>query len=150
MPEVMTFWNLQPVFNSNRKGEKIQNYISWFYQKIFISKHQNKAEFKNLDDSQVLSSDFPGLGTSLTSAASAASLASTTSTAQFHQRTSWNWWLEHSWHQNDQYWSLYVEWIIKNPIIHWYLISFLSEAVEASLCFLNTGCKCKNVITSGI
>ena len=28
---------------------------------IFISKHQNKAEFKSLDDSEVLSSDFPGL-----------------------------------------------------------------------------------------
>ena len=30
------------------------------------------------------------------------------------------------------YWSLFMEWIIKNPIFHWYLIPFLSEAVEAS------------------
>ena len=30
--------------------------------KIFFSKHQNKAEFKNLDDSKVLSSDFPFCG----------------------------------------------------------------------------------------
>jgi hypothetical protein len=29
--------------------------------KLFFSKHQNKAEFKNLDDSEVLSSDFPVL-----------------------------------------------------------------------------------------
>ena len=31
--------------------------------KILFSKHQNKAEFKNLDDSEVLSSDFTGLKT---------------------------------------------------------------------------------------
>ena len=41
-------------------------------------KHQYKAEFKNLDDSEVLSSDSLGLGTS------AASLASTASKALFH------------------------------------------------------------------
>jgi hypothetical protein len=29
--------------------------------KHFFSKHQNKAEFKNLDDSEVFSSDFPDL-----------------------------------------------------------------------------------------
>ena len=50
-------------------------------------KHQNKAEFKNLDDSEVLSSDFSGLKTSaasLTSSASATSTASTASKALFH------------------------------------------------------------------
>ena len=30
-------------------------------QKIFFSKHKNKAEFKCLDDSEVLSSDFQAL-----------------------------------------------------------------------------------------
>ena len=39
-------------------------------QKNIFSKHQNKAEFKNLDDSEVLSNDFLGLR------ASAASLTS--------------------------------------------------------------------------
>ena len=56
---------------------------------IFFSKHKNKAEFKCLDDSEVLSSGFPGLKTSaasMTSAASTASMASMTSTASFHQK----------------------------------------------------------------
>jgi len=44
---------------SNRKGARFQYDISWFYQNNIFSKHQNKAEFKNLDDSEVLSSDFP-------------------------------------------------------------------------------------------
>jgi hypothetical protein len=34
--------------------------------KNISSKHQNKAEFKNLDDNEVLDIDFPGLGTSAT------------------------------------------------------------------------------------
>ena len=54
-----------------------------------FSKLQNKAEFKNLDDSAVISSDFPGLRTfaaSITSTASTTSVASVTSTASFHQK----------------------------------------------------------------
>ena len=50
---------------------------------------KNKVVFKNLDDSGVLSSDFPGPRTSaasLTSSASATSLASTASKALFHQK----------------------------------------------------------------
>ena len=47
------------------------------------SKHQNKAEFKNLDDFEVPSCDFPGLRTS---AASTTSMASMTLTASFHQK----------------------------------------------------------------
>ena len=60
-----------------------------YTQKLFFSKHKNKAEFKCLDDSEVLSSDFPGLKTSaasMTSVASTASMASMTSTASFHQK----------------------------------------------------------------
>ncbi len=58
-------------------------------QKNFFSKHENKAVFKCLDDSEVLSSDFPALKTSETlmaSVASVASMASMTSTASFHQK----------------------------------------------------------------
>ena len=49
-------------------------------QKLFCSKHKNKAKFKCLDHSEVLSSDFPGLKIS------AASMASMTLTASFHQK----------------------------------------------------------------
>ena len=54
----------------------------------------------------VLSSDFLGLRKSAASLASstfAASLASTTSTTQLYHSTSWSWWFDHPWHQNDQY-----------------------------------------------
>ena len=57
--------------------------------KNIFSKHQNKAEFKNLDDSEVPICDFPGLRTSvatMTSTASTTSMASMTSTASFHQK----------------------------------------------------------------
>jgi hypothetical protein len=47
-------------------------------KKLFFPKYQNKVEFKNLDDYEVLSSDFPDLRTS---AVSMTSTASTTSMA---------------------------------------------------------------------
>ena len=53
---------------------------------IFVSKHQNKAEFENLVNSEVLSSNFSGLRTSaasVTSTASTTSVASMTSTPHF-------------------------------------------------------------------
>jgi hypothetical protein len=56
-----------------------------------FSKHQNKAEIQNLDDSEVIINDFPDIRTSAastTSSASAASMASTTSEGLFYQRTS--------------------------------------------------------------
>jgi hypothetical protein len=56
-----------------------------------FSKHQNKVEIQNLDNFEVLISDFPGIRTSAastTSSASTASMASTISKALFHQRTS--------------------------------------------------------------
>ena len=62
-------------------------------------------------------------------------MASLTSKILFHQRTSWSWWLDHPWDQNDQTWSFFVEWIIKNSFFYWYLIPLLSEAVEASWCY---------------
>jgi hypothetical protein len=50
-----------------------------------LSKHKIKADFKCLDDSEVLTSDCPGLKTSAASMTSVASTASMTSTASFHQ-----------------------------------------------------------------
>jgi hypothetical protein len=58
-------------------------------KKYLFSKHQNKAKFRNLDDSAVISSDFSGLRTfaaSMTSTTSTTSVASMTSTASFHQK----------------------------------------------------------------
>jgi hypothetical protein len=55
----------------------------------FFPKYQYKVEFKNLDDYEVLSSDFPGLRTSavsMTSTASTTSITSMTFTASFHQK----------------------------------------------------------------
>ena len=42
--------------------------------------------------------------------------------ASFHQKKYWSWLLDHPWHPNDKYWSLFVERIIKNPIFTniWY------------------------------
>ena len=58
-------------------------------QNFFFSKHTNEAKYNDMDDSEVLSSDFPGLRTSaasMTSTASTTSMASMTSTDSFHQR----------------------------------------------------------------
>ena len=58
-------------------------------KKLSVSKHPCKAEFKNLDDAEVLNSDFPGLKTSASSmalTASTTSVASMTSTVSFHQK----------------------------------------------------------------
>ena len=53
-------------------------------KKVFFSKRENKAEFKCLDDSEVLSSGFSGLKISAASMTSAASVASMTLRASFH------------------------------------------------------------------
>jgi hypothetical protein len=58
-----------------------------------IFKTSNKSEFRNLVDSVVISSNFPGLRTfaaSMTSTASTTSVASMTSTASFHQKNYWS------------------------------------------------------------
>jgi hypothetical protein len=54
--------------------------------KNIFSKHQNKAEFKILDDFEVASSDFSGLRTSAAPMTSTASMASMTSMASIHQK----------------------------------------------------------------
>ena len=79
-------WPQQP---PTEKVHKLKNDISSFHQKKCFSKHQNKSKFNNLDDSGVLSSDFPGLRisvASMTSTASTASVASMTSTASFQKK----------------------------------------------------------------
>ena len=66
--------------------EKVLKFNMIFHDsnpKNVFSEHKNKTEIKCLDDSEILSSDFPGFKTS---AASTALMASVTSTASFHQR----------------------------------------------------------------
>ena len=72
--------------------EKVLKFHMIFHDstsKNCFSKQKNEAEFKCLDDSEVFSSDFPGLKTSaasMTSVASTASMASMTSKTSFHQK----------------------------------------------------------------
>ena len=79
-------WPQQPL------TEKVIKFNMIFYNstpKNFFLKDKYKADFKCLDDSEVLSNDFSGLKTSaasMTSVASTASMASMTSTALFHQK----------------------------------------------------------------
>ena len=78
-------WPQQPL---TEKVLKFNMILHDSTRKKVFSKHKIKAESKCLDDSEVLSSKFPGLKTSaasMTSVASTASMASMTSTAQFHQ-----------------------------------------------------------------
>ena len=112
---------------------------------IFFSKHENKIifalqvnEFKIQDDSKVLSSNFQGLKNfcSLIDLSSLCNLTGLNSIySPIFPKSSWSWWFDHQWHQNDQYQTFCVEWIIKNPNFYWYMVLFLSEAVEASLCY---------------
>ena len=145
-------WHRLASTASDRKSAKIQHDISWFKQKKIFSKHQNEAEFKNLDDSLDLSNDFPGLRTSavsMTSTASMTSVASMTSTASIHQKICWSWWLDHPWHPNDQYQSLFVEWILKILIFYWYLIPLCWRLLRpANVTFSKTNHWNANVQTS--
>ena len=93
------FWPHLASMASDRKGAKIQHEFSWFCQNIFFSKHQNKVilvlkllnsrTWKTLKSTVVI---FQALETS------------PASKAQFPQKTSWSWWSDHHWHQNDHYW----------------------------------------------
>jgi hypothetical protein len=58
-------WHILASTASDRKSAKIHHDISWFYQKKFYSKDQNKAEFKNLENFEVLT--FEALETSAAS-----------------------------------------------------------------------------------
>ena len=122
-------------------------------KKIFFPKHQNKAEFKYLDDSEVLNSDFPDLRTS---AASVTSAASTTSVASMT-------FTPHSIKNKILILmvgsSLAPKWPILVPFYRMYhqksnfsliLAPFLSEAVEASRCYFFENwlmkVKCSNLL----
>ena len=82
-----------------------------------FSKHLNKIIFvlKLMSSRSRMTSKFlvvifqalENYAASLTSAASATSLASLASTALFPQKTSWSWWFDHKWHQNNQYWFFF-------------------------------------------
>ena len=92
-----TYQNLsEPIQTNLNQSEpptkKVVNFNMIFHESnksIYFSKHQNKAEYKNLDDSKVLCSDFSDLKTSaasMTSTASTTSMASMTFTASFCQK----------------------------------------------------------------
>ena len=96
-----------------------------FCQLFFFSKHQNKVLkllnsriWKPLKSSVVIFQALETSSASWTSAPSATSVASTASKGQFPQEKVWSWLSDHHWHQNNQYWSFFVEWIAKNPIFH--------------------------------
>ena len=110
---------------SNRKDAKFNMIFHDSTQKNFFSKHGNKAEFKCLNDSEVLSFDFPGLKTS------AASMTSVASTASYNQKTLWAWCCYYPGNENDLSWSPNVEWLIKTPLFYGFWALFLLEAVEA-------------------
>ena len=149
----LKFWVSLTSFQKSNIGwpqqpptEKVLNFNMIFHDSVNFfssSKHESEAHFKNLNDSEVLSSDFPCLKTSaasITSTASTTSVASMTSTATFHQKFYLSWWLDHSYTPNDQYQSPFEEWIIKNSIFHWYLIPFCRRLLRpAYATFLKTG-----------
>jgi hypothetical protein len=76
-------WPQQP---SEKKVLKFNIIFPDSAKTFFFSKYQNKAEFEILDDSEVLSSDFPGLRTYSASTTSTASVASMAITASFHPK----------------------------------------------------------------
>ena len=76
-------WHQQPLI---KKVLKFNMIFHDFTKLEIFSKHQTELEFKNLDDSEVLSSDFPCLKTSAALMTSVASTASMTSTASFHEK----------------------------------------------------------------
>jgi hypothetical protein len=76
-------WPQQPL---TYKVPKINLIFHDSNKKYLFSKYQNKAEFRDLNDSAVISSDFSGLRTfaaSMGSTASTTSVASMTLTASF-------------------------------------------------------------------
>ena len=72
------------------------------------------------DDSEVLCSDFLVLR-NFCSLIYLSSLCNLTGLSSLiFSKTSWSWWFDHQWHQNDQCRFFFVEWIIKNLNFHWY------------------------------
>ena len=123
-------WPQQPP--TSKKVPKFNLIFHDSNKKYLLSKHQNKVEFRDLDDSAVVSSDFTDLrsfAASKTSTASTTSVPSMTSTASFHQKNT----------DPDVCIILAPKWSKPVPLCgldhqKWYLIPFLSEAVEVSQC----------------
>ena len=110
-------WPQQPL---REKKAKIQNGFSWFCQNCFLQNIKIELFLSPnwwiqdpMKSSVVIFWALETSAVSWTSAASATSLASTASTALFPHKTSWSWWFDHLWYQNDQYRSFFVELIIK-------------------------------------
>ena len=65
-------------------------FYDYIKKKLNSSKHQYKAEFKNLDDSEVIFQALETSEASLTAVSSSTLMASTASTALFSQKTFWS------------------------------------------------------------
>ena len=141
-------WHILTSTIDNKKGAKIQLDTSRFYQKVFFFlKYKNKAEFTNLDDYEILSSDFPGLRMFAVSMTSTASTRPSLNNLHglndldslISSKKYWSWWFDHPWHPNDQHWSLLMEWIIKNSNFYWYLPPLCQRLLRlADITFLKT------------
>ena len=123
---IWNFFDLtQPQWPLTEKVLKFNMSFDDSVKRFFFSKHQNKVLkllnsriWKTLKSSVVIFQALETSSASWTSAASATSVASTASKGQYPQEKVWSWLYDHHWHQNNQYWSFFVEWIAKNPIFH--------------------------------
>ena len=135
------FWFHTASTASDRKVAWIQHEFSWFCQKKKFFKHQNIAIldlkllnsriWRTLKSTVVILQALETSPASLTSVASATSLASTASKAQFPQKTSWSWWSDHHWHQNNPYWQFFCGMDHQKSNFSLIYGTFLSEAIEA-------------------
>ena len=70
-------------------------------------------KFKNLGDSEVHSSDFPGLK-NLSSLIDLSGLCNLTGLNSLQSpispKNTLSWWCDHHWHHNKQYWSFWCHW----------------------------------------
>ena len=156
----LEIWVWSTIFQKSNIGwpqqppiEKVLKFNMIFHDSTKMKIFQNikmNEKFENLDDSEVLNSDFPGQKTSagsMTSTASTTSVASMTFTASFHQKIL----ILIVWSSLAPTWPiiLLVEWIIKNPNFHWYLNPLCQRLLRpANVTFLKTGWSNSNFQTS--
>jgi hypothetical protein len=98
-------------------------------QNLLFSNRQNKAEFDNLDGSEVFSRNFLDLRTSAASSAWQPHWPQQPLQPYITKDTN-GWIIPGTKMTNNG--PLFVDGIIKNPIFHSYLLLFESEAVEVS------------------
>ena len=138
--------------------EKVLNFNVTFHdptKKLFFSKHQNKAEFKNLDDSEVFSSDFSSLRNlcshidliGLCNLSGLNSLYSPISSKNFLILM-----VRSSLAPKSPIWIPFCGMDHEKSTFYWYLRPCLSEAVEASLCYFFENwlkkLKCPNLLNT--